>query len=676
MVSVGGPFSLTGGDSTKHARNVRYVPIPREHMLFLHDCYTRGDALITRANAIRSEQAFGQGYFLEWAQEEKILPTDVHDYTAGIQTLLEKARQWRDMFGFVGFVRPNDLARGELRRQRRQDDSPEAVAREQIADDLRHLQSYADGERFAKKRKRGKVEGGVTSAKAAVIAKESPKPEAMEARLERVSSALATLKRNDDADVERALTLMDMLFTIEDVQIVPVDAGQFYVQIDDMTLRQRVVWVPNSRLATTSPGIQNHIQFDTNVTVYTWPGREPTRDGIITTDFMEIFRLREMVYEAHDAAMDANYQCAHPTPIFERVEATGKVDPLELPEEDLFGIAMFNQGKPAGMSLNIDKMTPGEIQTYKRDTRQSILFNMLIEAGQDEAMRKRVEKIAAGSARATRATRGGLTVDVARSTIFDSGGTLPLPSGMKYAGFVQPSTLVETQELRNNYTEQLCVALGVPMSYLKGEQAGRNAQTSVAKAGGTTSTSTTQTESMMRTTVIRDRDDLSRFFAFLYDSLFREADDEALAAQLKKTFAAKAEIDEAREALVRAARDSFDVAVDIASMDDTIESLLSEAARISMIEHKLRRVIGMSTRLALKFVKAPFADIDTLQKMHEFGALSHADAANIMRTNAGLEKLEEADFKAISKERLKDTRDRVAAEQPPPQPGAGAAKKK
>lgn len=686
---LGGPFNLTNDESSN--RYVYYVPVNRHLMMAIHDFYYRGDAMISRANAIRADQALGRGFYLEWAEKEEILPTEAHDYTSAIQAKLEKAVQWFEMFGFVAFVVPNVTAREEIDRQTEQRTlTPEEIATRRIEECTRKIFSILNEK---KSRRDNDTAAASAQEQHRVNVGTDPRAEAQRKRtsalrareqkfyngnaLTASDSRIDFVKREfDEAERvsreqrERQMSIMDMLVQLEDVQILDVDAGQFYLQIDDLRHTKRLVWLPNSRASNVNSGMGSgtlkFVDYDHNVHVCEWPGREVTREGIIQTDFVELLRLREMLRECEDNAMDANFQSSHPTPFIQQSRAPSKVDATELPEENLYGMTNVEQ------AFNVDAMSATEREKHYTNMRDSVMLDMVVALAHDEQLQKRAMQVAKGHARATRATRGGLSVADLRTTMFEKSGIMHLPNGLTLGGVVQPSLLVDMKELRAVYERQLSIALGVPLSYLCGEQAGSSArnQTQRAAGQGSTSHSATTTEQMMRTTIMSYREKAAFFLETMYDALFHTADNEMLIERLAGTMSARKKANEARDALVRALSQTYDVVSDTAALDHNLSSILSEAARLCATESELRRVVQMQHRLKLKFVKAPFVETADIQMMFQMGALSRAEMVNILRAQNGLEKIEEDEIARIFDDNLVYTQAQVAAQTPPPDPGS------
>lgn len=725
-VALGGTFNSLGKNGDSDDSNNRYIhfaPINKNLMVAVYDFYMRGNAMISRASSIKSEQALGRTFYFEWAGKEEIKPSDGFDYTGIMRAKIEKAVQMIEMFGFVAFLVPNDSARAEIMRQEQQrTQTPEEIATERIkqctAKIMSILKSQPGGgeaassslEETANSRRR--VGGSSRTATAAADGGD-PKEEARAAERRRVNFALdprseirtgrmvgggqmsfretsmyngtaitasdsridfvrknfEQVERREKEERQRTLNVAAMLVRMASVEIVDVDAGQFYVEVDDMKHTRRLRWVPNSRVRQNAQGSAmelQHIDDDPHVHVCEWPGREVTREGIIQTDFVELMRLRDMLRECEDNAMDANFQSAHPTPFIEQSRAPDKIDLMELPEENIYGMDNVRA------TFDPNSMSAQEMQTHKTNAYDAAMLDIVVNLAHDDQLQKRAMKMASGRARATRATRGGLNVADMRTTAFEKSGIMHLPNGLKLGGTLNPKLVVDMKEMRAVYEKHICIAVGVPHSYLTGEQAGSNSKNRSAKASteGSTSHSATTTEQMMRSTILNYREKASHFVENMYHALFHDSDNEQLTQRLADTKIARQKANESRDALLFELQKSYNVVKDIAALDDNLASVLSEAARLCAAEHELRSVVQMPYRLKLKFAKAPFVETSDIFMMLKLGALSHHEAVNILRAQKGLENIDDEEITRIRQDNLQFIAQQTMAEAPPPQQGS------
>jgi hypothetical protein len=118
--------------------------------------------------------------------------------------------------------------------------------------------------------------------------------------------------------------------------------------------------------------------------------------------------------------------------------------------------------------------------------------------------------------------------------------------------------------------------------------------------------------------------------------------------------------------MLRSLRRSYELTKDIAELDDTLSSQLSEAARLCTIETELHRVISLRYRLRLKFLKTPFVSNDTVIAMYAAGAVTHEEMVNIMRQNVGLTKLTESEIHGMFDEAMEITQLKASAATPLP----------
>lgn len=678
-VSVNG---TNGARLAESETSVYYVPLDKEAMLRVQHFYEFEDSYITRANTVRSDLAFGSGFYLELAGKNKVMPDQSYDYTQSIKTLLEKARRLRDMVGFAAFVQRNDSAQDEINRQiETQATGEERGAEEIAAAHIEHCENRIAelAPNFTlngRKRKSSAMEpapeedpsGGEAAAAREESIGNGTSLTASDARLllEKTRAKSRRIRQRAQSNTQKLKSIQEMLISIESVQIIELSQGQFYLEIDNLLHTRRVVWAPARRqplapasITRTASGHLRTVDYDPNVTVYVW--RMPTDSGHIRTDFLEIIRLREMVLEAENNAMDADYQTSHPVPFVQHGRGTNHTKLEDLPEEEIYGEHLITKKGP----FDKDTMSATDMQTYRRDMRASILMEERVANFNESALIGRAARLAEGNVRRTRATgaygKAGFSF---RQNILEEAGIMELPSGLTLGGQVSSSTTIDLKELRAQYDMRLSTTIGVPLTYLQGQQMNSSALTE----NGSNSNSTLS--SIMRTTIATDREQMSRFFDELYETLFHDVDNEALSAQLEQVLEAKSEIEKTQLAYEKMLQKRYDIAQRVPIVSSELNSLLSEAARICAIESELHRVASLKHRLRLKFVKAPFVEAAEVKTMYEAGAISHLEMVNLLRQNAGIEKLDEKGAEKIFEENLNRTQLRQAASAPPPAPTA------
>jgi len=731
----------TGSIGGSTHKNVRYCRIDMKCMRAIYAFYTRKDTMIQRANAILADQAFGgQGFCLEWADVERIMPDEAYNYTQGIQSLLQKACQWRDMFGFVAFARPEMSAREEIERsQSNYVLTPDEIATRHIkrlTDTMRAQiglspeHEYEPASQYEQRRIRDNDDPRIEESKRTniPIPRANPELRPMGGAISRLSapqnlinateeqrarmakklmgsaklgsrelklydgdaltesnSRIEFLKKDFEqktSEIEKTtkgrIDLMEMLITIGEVKIIDIDAGDFFVRIDDMKMTTDIVWVPAWRSSLGNPGTgattdMGFVDFDPNVSVYCWEDRMPTRDGIIQTRFFELMRKYEMLNEARDNLADADYNAAHPMVFIQQSRAISKVDASELGEEDIYGMAVV--GQDTNSIFDKSRMAPTELMSYRRDVRDAVVLEMTVEAGQNAQLQKRVKQIANGTARNTRATRGGLALPEVRANMLEEGGILNLPGGLQFGGIVTPTTVVDLVELRTTYERELAAELGVPLAYIRGEEGSKKSTAggSTSKTGDSSSSSKTSSsashsivESHMKTTVSQYRTAASNFFDYMYDSLFRTKNTNMLKNHLETTYKLKAEESETRAALIRSIERSYRLTQDIAALDETLQSHLSYAARLSAMEVELHRIISLKYRLKLKFLQTPFVENEVMMQLYEVGAITHEEMVNTLRLNVGLPLLDKRAIGKLLDENLDLSQRRAVAATPHP----------
>lgn len=681
---LGGPFNVTAAsESTKKAdKNVTYQQISSKYeMTAINDYYHRGDALITAANNIKSHEAFSQGFHVEYGNEQKITPKDSYDYIDDFKQILQEYHAWDDMYGFFAFKIPNRAVREEIMRQRENKVlTPQEIATRKRERSLKYIKKalgsdvavadtdpgndaedepgYTGSDSDAQKQKRENDRINLTlppiPKKRRLVAKETSMYNgnaltAADSQIDFVEQTIEQRTYELEEEKEKENNLMTMFVEMGSIKPINVNDGVFFLRKRAVTSDRDVVFVPNERMPsinTSAASRLNFVDYDENVIVYVT--RMPTDDGILQTQMFELMRLLEVANEAQDNASDADHTACHPTPIFQQSRAPVKADATDLPEEDMLGITQVADSHAA--LFNNKHMTPSENRTYNRDAREAIMLEMSLDAAQQAQFQRRANQIAMGHARATRARRGTLATADARTFLLEKAGVISLVGGMQFGGTILPKPVQDVNALYQRYQTQLSVMLGVPLSYLRGEQMGKTAQTAKPVQGkGNTSHSASTTEHMIRTTVMRYREKAERFFNFWYDSMFRESDTQILTNQLKKVYQQK----EALKAKIQYLREEFKTIEDLASLDKNLASLLSESASIDSFYLKLRHVLKDKNRVKLKFERAPLVEEDKVVTMQQLGAISHTEMVNILRQSIGLDVLDERGVQKIFEENMR-----------------------
>ena len=448
------------------------------------------------------------------------------------------------------------------------------------------------------------------------------------------------LQKSLDRELARRQSILDMLISIENVTIIEPSEGTFYLEVDNLLHTRRVVWAPSwrrpfapSSLNRTAEGRLRHVDYDPNVTVFVWPNRMPSDTGHVRSDYLEIMRLRQMVLESENNSMIADYVNSHPIPVVYQGRGPVSADLNDLPEEDIYGMDVIN-GRNA---FSKDNMTPGEMQTYRREVRDAIRLEDSVSQFNQQALVGRVQGMSGNNQyRSQVAGAYGASAPANRQHVFESTSYLELPGGLQLGGQIKADVIVNLAELRQAYETRLSSALGVPITFLQGQNV------NVGSLQGADSNSNTLAM-IMRTTVSSDRDNMSQFFDTLYDTLNRDADNEALATELGSVRAKRARIEKTQQAYARLLRNRYDLVRDAPQMSNELNSLHSEKARLCAIENEVRRIATLMYRLRLHFVKTPFVESADVVQMYQLGALSAVEMANILRQNAGLDKIDEAE---------------------------------
>lgn len=90
---------------------VYYVRLDMAEIHRIYEFYMHQEPNVARVNVLKNYYAFGTGFHLRWADRLDIEDDARYDYKDRLLRLLNTARQWRDMFGFVPFIDQRRLKR-------------------------------------------------------------------------------------------------------------------------------------------------------------------------------------------------------------------------------------------------------------------------------------------------------------------------------------------------------------------------------------------------------------------------------------------------------------------------------------------------------------------------------------------------------------------------------------
>jgi len=748
-----GPTSLSslatvGAESNSTASSVHipvyYVPLDVRTMREIYEFYKRNEPLVRRANSIRSHASFGSGMYLEYGEAVEISPNDGYDYRLTLQDKLERAREFYDMFGFVAYVnrsraieREYETATGSALDTSRTGAANSSAAEKKVSDALQSIekvtgplivsaapapapagqpQSTVIAPDTGSAETSG-VPAGIDAASSGSGPEKKKRPASIveKAAARKPEPAKTQKKRKKEpaiaAPADEKMDMVDLLLTIEAVAIVDFEQGYFYLEIDDAYRSQRIVWVPYWRAPGAAAGnggpMTDHaaiaagpgggrlksVNYDPEVSVFVWPGRMPTRDGRIISDFLEVIRMRSLLREAEENFMDADYQSAHPVTFVYQGKHDTKSDITQLTEDEIYG-----GDEIARNMLAPDSMTTGERQTYKRDVRTSVLNEIAVEQYNSSMLQGSVNRFA--SAQRSVPLANGTNGVAMRRHVLEKTGIFLLPGGLEPGSTVAGTSIAPVADIRDSYEHRLCVALGVPLHFMRGTGGMRSAASASSSSNRSAPATGPLLDSSLRITVIRDRENVALFFDAMYDSIFRGVETKQLRDLLNGNKEKMRSIETVQQTLLEDAKKQVAMINAIATSNPSTSGgggggatsgidppfsfgttamkmsasaagagdLHSQAARLLEVERSIYFIISLKYRMRLKFYQAPFVDLEEMQTMYQMGALAPLEVVNIMRQHAGLDPIDEEVMEKNNKDRLGLVAAQTIAETPPKEP--------
>lgn len=259
---------------------------------------------------------------------------------------------------------------------------------------------------------------------------------------------------------------------------------------------------------------------------------------------------------------------------------------------DKRGVAEMTEQEQFGRLGDPGIVSPHESNQYLRDTHRAIRQEQMT-AAQNAAARDL--PVAQFDSSTQRLQRGA----VARWP-----GTIePLPTGESIARAVNPSSRSDIGQFEERFTEQMCIAMGVPYGYIR--------HASGTKIRGETD----QMKAVFRAAIARDRQDINSFYAVAHELMHRVKDDAFLTQAL----------------------------VQIHNATDAASSA-EELARREEIQANIEKIAQMPQRVRVVFVKDPFPrdlDLRVLEAASKTGSISVEEQANLLRQELGLDPLDD-----------------------------------
>jgi predicted TIM-barrel enzyme len=642
----------------KHRRrSAKYVPIDMQHMMEIYDFYMRQEPEIKNANDLKTAYSQAGGARLTFAGKE--LDPVKFPIVDALMNLAARAREYRDMFGFVAVYNPGVQLDHALQSSKEEDDGVEQRGVTGNIDKLTQ-ETWDLLNRIAPERARdlyNKVTETVPVDTTGSLARVITLP-----RTSTLHAPSAVLDLADEPAVARAetqdrpqrakakaRTLERTLLDLGELRIVSLHDGFFYVEHDEATMINRVVF-SRKKLSTNSPS-SDQIEIDPSVYVFVWPGRMPERDGRIKTDFDEVWRLRRQMDEAQALLTQVNYELANPTLLVEREVPKHLTDTDSMTDQQIYG----------GGALGSN---PTQEQLMMAKATQSLVLRAA--ANESNARQQtHLEKLIAKFGRHGSQRNGmGEAVQSAGTRRIDF---CDLPQFMRVGNQgVQPSTIIDVGYLRNLYRAALSDALGMTVSMRDGGTSFSSRQTKTAASGGVVASASeagkAMADSRLHMMVIQDREAMRLFVNSLYDAAYRETDTQTFIELLaQETTRTRREIQAKLDTLLNIETE-LNTATQIAQNDSLVQKAMTQTqiitalnVRLREIESRVRSLITLSFRFEIHFSGLSHLSSAELNEMVNVGALDHLEYANALRVKSGLGKLTDAELLKNAAKRRKIT---------------------
>jgi hypothetical protein len=473
-------------------------------------------------------------------------------------------------------------------------------------------------------------------------------------------------------------TLQEALIGLRNLEIVNLDDGEFFLEIDLVTRERRLIMMrrdPHSR----------RMEVDNDVYIHVWRDRMPNDDGTLNTPIIECIRLKERLLTARRNADRADFDATHPIMTLEQ----------QIVKQD----------------TNVDRMTDQEIyggddssdvaRQRRLDAEQQAVALFTLNVAADVMNQKRRDQLSLAIAeRALNDPYDGVDAierdrrrEAARLTKDDY---FPLPPGFKVSSSRQPPMpVLDLNFLLFEYRHALANLLGVPPTLLDSGStfAGRNSRGGTGGTSGQLSTAAAGIGDRRLVSAIEDDRQMLREFArSLWNIMYRNSDNTTVRYALEGATDAAAKRVESTKLFVRLVMEKFRVATDLAELQSLQRTLIEQRDELEALESRLRvvqeRLLEISSRdfrFDVEFTLRSHVPPDQIMFARSVQAITELEMANIARTNMGLDPLTKAEFEKIRNEKEKEELARTDKEaaiaekhgMKPPKPkiGGGAASK-
>jgi len=477
----------------------------------------------------------------------------------------------------------------------------------------------------------------------------------------------------------------DYLFTkIRHLKAVNFRDGEIYLRINHFTNDRDLVFCrrkrkPNGtyefdmgdeKKALEEKRLPTNVIIDDTVKIYVWPNMMPSDEGVMCTKMYDTLMYKYNMQDANRRLKLADDSNVKPT-VFLTYDAkitTG--DMRELTETEMLNIAT----NPTAREQRLDKQQHiGEFVT-------NIALDLMNGKRNDDFAKGLVD----GAIGPTVQNKDGKLV-YPQSTKSPNCYTVPLARGYSTGAVVSGQTIDDPVRRKADYQEHIAGMVGIPLIQLLGGQGsskkGTNASTQEG-SGAVTGGSAELSGGLFRTTITKDRKDLSACLQNLFEIFFRDMSNTELAKILAVTTREKQLVKKKHDVLMATLQEQFTLVTE--AMSVTIETQKQDSLRMKnalitqfqRIADAAKQVTSLNHRFSVVFLRETFIENAEIDMLKTDGAISEFDAANMKRSKMGMKPITEEDFDKNRKKRLQNVHEEVDANEPTPPPDEGGPPKK
>lgn len=412
------------------------------------------------------------------------------------------------------------------------------------------------------------------------------------------------------------------------------------------------------------------VVIDDTVKIYVWPNMMPSDEGVLCTKMYDTLQLKYSLQDADRRLKLADESNVKPTVFLTYDSKITSGDMRELTETEMLNFAT----NPTSREQRLDK------QQIIGEFVSNIALDLMNNKRHDEFSKNLVN----GAIGPTVQDKDGKLVypnSIRSSNMY----TVPLPRGYSTGAIVTSQTIDDPVRRKADYQEHIAGMVGIPLIQLLGGQGssrkGSN-QSTQDGSGAITGGSAELSGGLFRTTITKDRKDLSLFLQNVFEIFFRDMSNTELAKILAVTSREKQLVKKKHDVLMATLQEQYLLVAE--AMKKTIENQQQDSIRMKnalitqfqRISDAAKQVSSLNHRFSIVFLRETFIENAEIDMLKSDGAISDLEAANMKRAKMGMKPITEQDFEKNRKKRLANVHEEVDANQPTPPPDEGGPPKK